>query len=64
MKTGDLLKTTKPIRSHKTGMILPRVGTYVTAIDNLGRQLILVNFGEAGEEYLFPNEIVAEPAQA
>jgi hypothetical protein len=27
-------------------------------VENLGRQLILVNFGSAGEEYLFPDEIV------
>jgi hypothetical protein len=30
----------------------------VRAVENLGRQLILVNFGLAGEEYLFPHEIV------
>jgi hypothetical protein len=29
----------------------------------LGRQLILVNFGSAGEEYLFPDEIMPEPAK-
>jgi len=38
---------------------LPREGTFVRAVDNLGRKLILVNFGTAGEEYLFPNEISA-----
>jgi len=26
----------------------------------LGRKLILVDFGSAGKEYLFPNEIVEE----
>jgi hypothetical protein len=30
----------------------------------MGRQLILVNFGPAGEEYLFPDEITPEPAKA
>jgi hypothetical protein len=58
MNPGDLLKTTKTIRSHKTGIVLPREGVFVRAIENLGRQLILVNFGKAGEEYLFPEEVL------
>lgn len=62
MKSGDALKTTKPIRSQKTGVMLPREGTFVRAVENMGRQLILVNFGTAGEEYLFPDEILAETA--
>jgi hypothetical protein len=62
MKTGDPLKTSKPIRSQKTGIVLPREGTFVRAIENMGRQLILVSFGAAGEEYLFPDEIVVEPS--
>jgi hypothetical protein len=32
----------------------------VSAIENLGRQLILINFENVGLEYLFPNEIVAQ----
>ena len=64
MNPGDPLKTTKPIRSQKTGTILPRQGIFVRAVENMGRQLILVNFGPAGEEYLFPHEIVTEPAKA
>jgi len=64
MNPGDPLKTTKPIRSQKTGTMLPREGTFVRAVDNMGRQLILVNFGPAGEEYLFPDEILPEPAKA
>jgi hypothetical protein len=63
MKPGDGLKTTKPIRSQKTGTLLPREGTFVRAVENMGRQLILVNFGTAGEEYLFPDEIVLQPAK-
>jgi len=63
MRTGDALRTIKPIRSQKTGIILPREGTFVRAVENLGRQLILVNFGSAGEEYLFPDEIMPEPAK-
>jgi hypothetical protein len=63
MKPGDGLKTTKPIRSQKTGTLLPREGTFVRAVENMGRQLILVNFGTAGEEYLFPDEIVLEPSK-
>jgi hypothetical protein len=62
MKPGDALITTKPIRSHKTGLILPREGKFVEAIENLGRTLILVNFGTAGEEYLFPDEILTDQA--
>jgi hypothetical protein len=64
MKTGDLLKTSRPIRSQKTGILLPREGTFVRAVDNLGRQLILVNFGASGQEYLFPNEILPETAHS
>lgn len=60
MKPGEVLTTTRPIRSQKTGVLLPHQGTFVSAIESLGRQLILVNFGSAGQEYLFPNEIVAE----
>jgi hypothetical protein len=61
MRPGDPLKTIKPIRSQKTGVVLPREGTFVRAVENLGRRLILVNFGTAGEEYLFPEEVVLEP---
>lgn len=57
MKPGDTLLTNKPIRSQKTGVVLPRQGVFVSATENLGRQLILVNFGNAGQEYLFPNEV-------
>jgi hypothetical protein len=63
MRPGDPLKTIKPIRSQKTGVVLPREGTFVRAIENLGRSLILVNFGTAGEEYLFPDEVVPEPGK-
>ena len=60
MITGDLLKITKLIRSQKTGVLLPRQGTFVRDVENLGRKLVLVDFGPAGQEYLFPNEILAE----
>jgi len=60
MKPGDPLKTSKPIRSQKTGVVLPREGTFVRMVENMGRQLILVNFGTAGDEYLFPDEILPE----
>lgn len=64
MSPGDLLKTSKPIRSQKTGVVLPREGTFVRAVENMGRQLILVNFGPAGYEYLFPEEILPETASS
>jgi hypothetical protein len=64
MKPGDPLKTSRPIRSQKTGVILPREGTFVRAVENLGRQLILVNFGTAGDEYVFPDEIALEPSHS
>ena len=60
MKTGDSLNITTLVRSQKTGVLLPRQGTFVREIENLGRKLILVDFGSAGKEYLFPNEISAE----
>jgi hypothetical protein len=63
MSPGDSLKTVKPIRSQKTGVLLPRQGTFVRAVENLGRNLILVNFGTAGEEYLFPDEVLLEPSK-
>jgi hypothetical protein len=58
MKTRDSLKTTKVIRSQSTGVVLPRQGTFVRDIENLGRKLILV--GIAGKQYLFPNEVLDE----
>jgi hypothetical protein len=63
MSPGDPLKTIKPIRSQKTGVVLPREGTFVRAVENLGRSLILVNFGTAGEEYLFPDEVVLQASK-
>jgi hypothetical protein len=60
MKIGESLKTTKPIRSQKTGLILPRQGIFVRDVENLGRTLILIDFGTAGKEYLFPSEVLAE----
>lgn len=61
MKNGDLLKTTMLIRSQKTGALLPRQGTFVSDIENLGQKLILVDFGSAGVEYLLPNEVLSQP---
>jgi hypothetical protein len=60
MKTGDVLRTAKVIRSQKTGVLLPRQGVFVRGIENLGRKLILDDFGPAGEDYLFPNEVVVD----
>ena len=63
MRPGDPLKTIKPIRSQKTGVFLPREGTFVRVVESVGRKLILVSFGPAGEEYLFPEEILLEPSK-
>jgi hypothetical protein len=63
MSPGDTLRTSKPIRSQKTGTMLPREGKFVRAVENMGRQLILVNFGALGEEYLFPDEVLPEPSK-
>jgi hypothetical protein len=41
-------------------MVLPREGKFVEAIENLGRTLILVHFGNAGTEYVFPDEVLQE----
>ena len=60
METGDSLKTTRVIRSPRTGVFLPRQGTFVRDVENLGRKMILVDFGSAGEEYLFPHEVSEE----
>ena len=57
MKPGDVLTINKSIRSQRTGVPLPREGIFVRAVENIGRQLILVNFGDKGDEYLFPDEI-------
>lgn len=54
------MSTTRSIRSQRTGIILPREGTFVNCIENLGRTMILVDFGAAGKEYLFPEEIRSE----
>ena len=64
MNPGDSLRTSRTIRSQKTGLILPREGTFVGAIENLGRTLLLVNFGAAGLEYLFPNEVAGESTES
>ncbi|MFQ5906890.1 MAG: hypothetical protein ACE5JA_10030 [bacterium] len=39
---------------------MPREGVFVRSVENLGRKLILVDFGEAGREYLFPHEVESE----
>ncbi len=64
MHPGDALKTVRLIRSQKTGLILPREGTFVGVIENLDRKLILVNFGAAGNEYIFPDEVLTESIAA
>ena len=57
METGIKLNITKTIRSSKTGMFLPREGTLVSVTENLGRTLLLVEFGDGQHEYLFEYEV-------
>jgi hypothetical protein len=46
MKEGDKIIINMTIRSHRTGLLLPREGIFVGAIENIGRTLLLVDFGE------------------
>ena len=57
MDTGSKLNLTRTIRSAKTGMLLPRVGTLVCITENLGRTLLLVQFENGHCEYLFEYEV-------
>jgi hypothetical protein len=57
METGIKLNVTKPIRSSKTGMFLPRKGTLVSVTENLGRTLLLVKFEDGQHDYLFEYEV-------
>jgi hypothetical protein len=54
---GEKLRIRKLVRSRKTGMALPREGTLVSIIENLGRRLFLVSFADGTSEYLFENEV-------
>ena len=45
------------IRSAKSGLLLPREGILVKIVENLGRNLILIDFGKGMTEYLFEHEI-------
>jgi len=57
MKPGEQIRTIYAVRSQRTGVTLPREGTYITSRENIGRTLILMDFGGAGREYLLPHEI-------
>jgi hypothetical protein len=59
MNIGDRLKTSK-LSGRRKQVLLPRHRTFVRDIENVSRKLILVNFALAGEEYLFPNEVLAD----
>jgi len=41
----------------QTGLLLPKEGIFLGAIENIGRTLLLVDFGKAGKEYIFNHEI-------
>jgi hypothetical protein len=64
MKPGEKIRTIMFIRSQRTGLMLPRDGIFVDARENIGRTLILVDFGEAGTEYLLPHEIAETKREA
>ena len=58
MKPGKKIRTIMSVRSRRTGLTLPREeGIFVSARENIGKTLILVDFGEAGTEYLLPHEL-------
>ncbi len=60
MKQGDKIRISKIIRSHQTGLLRPREGISLSAIENIGRTLLLVDFGKAGKEYIFDHEVEAQ----
>ena len=64
MVTGAKLHVMKTIRSSKTGMLLPRKGTLVSVIENLGRTLLLVEFADGQHEYLFEHEVTFDSGTA
>ena len=64
METGVKLNVTRAIRSSKTGMFLPREGTLVSVSENLGRTLLLVEFEDGQNEYLFEHEVDFENGNA
>ena len=57
MEPGDKVKVKKSIRSQKIGMLLPREGTIVRTMENLGRILLLVDFGQGSQEFLFEHDV-------
>ena len=57
METGVKLNLTRTIRSPRTGMLLPREGRFVSMTKNLGRTLLLVEFENGQNEYLFEYEV-------
>ncbi len=57
MESGVRLNLTRPIRSSRPGMLLPREGTLLWATENLGRTLLLVEFEGGQHEYLFNHEV-------
>ena len=57
MKQGDKIIISKTIRSNQTGLLLPREGIFLGTIENIGRTLLLVDFGKAGKQYIFDHEV-------
>ena len=53
METAIVVNLTRTIRSAKTGMLLLRRGRLVSVRENLGRTLLLVEFDNGENEYLF-----------
>jgi hypothetical protein len=64
MEAGVKLNLTRTIRSAKTGMLLPREGTLVCITQNLGRTLLLVEFEDGQNEYLFENEVELKDSES
>ena len=62
MKQGDKIRISKAIRSHQTGLLLPKEGIFLGTIENIGRTLLLVDFGKAGKEYIFDHGVETQKA--
>jgi hypothetical protein len=63
IRTKTKITLLHPIRSAKAGVgIVPLEGELVIEVESLGREMLLVKFGEGVTEYVFPNEVKVKEA--